>query len=142
MGDTQKQLFRMLDLVDEAQCILENNESDLDEFGKLLDATWRLKRQTGSKVSTDIIDVLYEKSGPASRLLRCKAYALNKLRRLQAVFLNGTRPLNSKKHLKAQQRKYLKCQAQFLREDRHRKQYAIHTMLNCRIIQFYSALLK
>ncbi len=68
MGDTQKQLFRMLDLVDEAQCILENNESDLDEFGKLLDATWRLKRQTGSKVSTDIIDVLYEKGIKAGAL--------------------------------------------------------------------------
>ena len=68
MGDTQKQLFRMLDLVDEAQCILENNESDLDEFGKLLDTTWRLKRQTGSKVSTDIIDVLYEKGIKAGAL--------------------------------------------------------------------------
>ncbi len=68
MGDTQKQLFRMLDLVDEAQCILENNESDLDEFGKLLDTTWRLKRQTGSKVSTDSIDVLYEKGIKAGAL--------------------------------------------------------------------------
>lgn len=68
IGDTQKQLFRMLDLVDEAQCILENNESDLDEFGKLLDATWRLKRQTGSKVSTGSIDVLYEKGIKAGAL--------------------------------------------------------------------------
>ena len=66
--DKQKQLFQMLDLVDEAQRILENNESDLDEFGCLLDVTWRLKRQTGSTISTDSIDALYEKGIQAGAL--------------------------------------------------------------------------
>ena len=66
--DKQKQLFQMLDLVDEAQHILENNESDLDEFGRLLDVTWRLKRQTGSTISTDSIDSLYEKGIQAGAL--------------------------------------------------------------------------
>ncbi len=62
MQDKQKQLFQMLDLVDKAQRILENNESDLDEFGKMLDMTWRLKRQTGSTISTQAIDVLYDRA--------------------------------------------------------------------------------
>ncbi|MDE7264896.1 MAG: hypothetical protein K2N52_01305 [Clostridia bacterium] len=68
MDDKQNELFRMLDLVDEAQRILENNESDLDEFGRLLDKTWRLKRQTGNKISTDTIDELYEKGIRAGAL--------------------------------------------------------------------------
>ena len=68
MQDKQKQLFQMLDLVDKAQRILENNESDLDEFGKMLDMTWRLKRQTGSKISTDTIDALYDKAVQAGAL--------------------------------------------------------------------------
>lgn len=68
MQDKQKQLFQMLDLVDKAQRILENNESDLDEFGKMLDMTWRLKRQTGSTISTQAIDVLYDRAIEAGAL--------------------------------------------------------------------------
>ena len=68
IDDKQKQLFQMLDLVDEAQHILENNDVDLDEFGRLLDVTWRLKRQTGSTISTDSIDALYEKGIQAGAL--------------------------------------------------------------------------
>lgn len=52
---------RMQALVDDAEKILVNKNSDLDDFGRLLDETWRLKRQTGSAVSTDSIDKLYEK---------------------------------------------------------------------------------
>jgi len=52
---------RMQALVDNAEKILVNKDSDLDDFGRLLDETWRLKRQTGSAVSTDSIDRLYEK---------------------------------------------------------------------------------
>lgn len=50
----------MLSLVDRAQVILEDGSSDLDEFGKLLDETWSLKKKTGSKVSTGSIDNLYD----------------------------------------------------------------------------------
>lgn len=59
--DKTKQLKEMLSLVDEAERILTNKYSELDEFGKLLDHTWKLKRQTGSAVSTSDIDILYEK---------------------------------------------------------------------------------
>ena len=31
----------------------------LDEFGRMLDYTWKLKRQTGAAVSTNSIDALY-----------------------------------------------------------------------------------
>lgn len=62
------QLLDMLALVDEAQSILTSRESDLDEFGRLLDQSWRLKRQTGSRISTDSIDMLYERALEAGAL--------------------------------------------------------------------------
>ncbi|MDE7309035.1 MAG: kinase [Lachnospiraceae bacterium] len=55
-------LREMLNLVDEAEKILTDKHSDLNEFGRLLNHTWRLKRGTGSAVSTDSIDTLYEKA--------------------------------------------------------------------------------
>ena len=41
--------------------MLTDKHIPLSEFGRLLDHTWRLKRGTGSAVSTDSIDSLYEK---------------------------------------------------------------------------------
>lgn len=54
------QLMEMLELVDEAERVLEDVNADLDDFGRLLDHTWRLKRQTGAKISTGSIDELYD----------------------------------------------------------------------------------
>ncbi len=54
------QLQQMFALVDEAEKVLEDKNSDLDEFGRLLDRTWKLKRQTGSAITTDSIDGIYE----------------------------------------------------------------------------------
>ena len=51
----------MLTLVDEAESILTDQSKDLDDFGRLLDVTWKLKRQTGKSVSTNNIDNLYDK---------------------------------------------------------------------------------
>lgn len=59
--DKTQQLKEMLSLVDTAQEILVDDKSDLDDFGRLLDTTWRLKRQTGGKISNDSIDALYER---------------------------------------------------------------------------------
>lgn len=59
--DKKKYLSEMYQLVDEAERILTDKGSDLDEFGRMLDHTWKLKRQTGSKVSTETIDELYQK---------------------------------------------------------------------------------
>ena len=58
----------MLSLVDEAEAVLVNKDRDLDDFGRLLDHTWRLKRQTGSSISTDSIDGFYKKGKEAGAL--------------------------------------------------------------------------
>lgn len=57
--DKTRQLKNMLALVDEAEGILCDKDASLNEFGKLLDTTWKLKRGTGSKVSNGSIDELY-----------------------------------------------------------------------------------
>ena len=58
--DKTRQLLDMLALVDEAEMVLTDKEKSLNEFGKLLDMTWKLKRGTGSKVSNGSIDELYD----------------------------------------------------------------------------------
>lgn len=63
-----RQLMEMLSLVDDAQKVLEDRHSDLNEFGRLLDYTWKLKRQTGSKISNSGIDDLYAKGIAAGAL--------------------------------------------------------------------------
>ena len=57
--DKTQQLLDMLALVDEAEKVLTDRNTSLNEFGKLLDQTWRLKRGTGAKVSNGSIDELY-----------------------------------------------------------------------------------
>lgn len=64
----RKQLQEMFSLVDDAESILTDQNADLDDFGRLLDHTWKLKRQTGSAISTDSIDMLYEKGIKAGAL--------------------------------------------------------------------------
>ncbi len=66
--DKVSRLKEMRALVDQAEKVLINRKSDLDDFGRLLDATWKLKRQVGSKISTNSIDMLYEKGIPAGAL--------------------------------------------------------------------------
>lgn len=66
--DKQQMLKEMHRLVDQAERILTDKETDLDEFGRLLDTTWQLKRKTGAAVSTDSIDELYRKGMEAGAL--------------------------------------------------------------------------
>lgn len=66
--DKKMMLKKMKNLVDEAEAILVNDEKDLDDFGRLLDTTWKLKRQTGGSVSTNSIDALYDKGIKAGAL--------------------------------------------------------------------------
>lgn len=61
-------LKKMYELVDEAESILTNKDRDLDDFGRLLDITWRLKKRTGGAISTGSIDQLYEKGMSAGAL--------------------------------------------------------------------------
>lgn len=66
--DKISQLKEILSLVDDAQVILENKHSDFNDFGRLLDHTWRLKRKTGGKISNGSIDELYERGLKAGAL--------------------------------------------------------------------------
>ena len=65
--DKTKELLTIKSLVDDAEKIL-TSKTDLSEFGRLLDYTWKLKRGITSGISNDSIDDVYEKA--------CKAGAL------------------------------------------------------------------
>lgn len=67
-ADRNVRLKEMLALVDEAERILTDKERNLDDFGRMLDCTWKLKRKTGAAVSTNSIDALYAKGISAGAL--------------------------------------------------------------------------
>lgn len=53
------QLEKMHAMVDEGLSILGNENTSLDEFGKLLDQAWQYKRSLSERVSNSTIDDLY-----------------------------------------------------------------------------------
>ena len=66
MGKNTGRLLEMLALVDQGEEILTNG--DLDDFGRLLDHTWTLKRGLNASVSTDATDELYDLAKKAGAL--------------------------------------------------------------------------
>lgn len=61
-GMSQERINRlqeMYSLVNKAENILMDKYSDLDDFGRLLDYTWQLKRKTGKAVTNNNIDSIY-----------------------------------------------------------------------------------
>ena len=66
--DKSVRLKKMYSLVDEAEAVLTDKNRNLDEFGHLLDTTWKLKKGTGGAVSTGSIDELYERGMKAGAL--------------------------------------------------------------------------
>ena len=66
--DKNARLKKMYSLVDEAEAVLTDKNRNLDEFGHLLDTTWKLKKGTGRAVSTGSIDELYERGMKAGAL--------------------------------------------------------------------------
>lgn len=66
--EKQNRLEKMYSMVDEAEEILTNKSRSLDEFGYLLDKSWKLKKQTGKAITTDKIDELYERGIEAGAL--------------------------------------------------------------------------
>ena len=68
MKDKTKELLEMYSLVDKAEKVLTDESWDLDEFGRLLDYTWKLKRGISSGISTGSIDEQYEKAMKAGAL--------------------------------------------------------------------------
>ena len=67
LEDKRAQLLEMIQLADEAEAVL-TSKTDLNEFGRLLDYTWRLKRGITQQISTDSIDGLYKKALEAGAL--------------------------------------------------------------------------
>ena len=68
MKDKTAELLKMYALVDDAEKILTDESVSLDEFGKLLDYTWKLKRGISSGISTGSIDEQYERAMKAGAL--------------------------------------------------------------------------
>lgn len=66
--EKKAKLKKMYNMVDKAEQILVNSKTDLDDFGRLLHETWKLKKQTGKAVSTDEIDKLYRQGIEAGAL--------------------------------------------------------------------------
>lgn len=60
ISSKEKELFHMIDIVDEAEKILLNGEISILEFGRLLDEQWKLKKKMSSKITTDAIDEIYD----------------------------------------------------------------------------------
>lgn len=61
-------LKEMLSLTDSAERVLTDKNSDIDEFGKLLDYEWKLKKKTGSAITTGKIDDIYARGIKAGAL--------------------------------------------------------------------------
>lgn len=59
--DKTTELKEMLGLVDDAEKVL-TSKGDLNEFGRLLDYTWKLKRGITSDISNNSIDELYTRA--------------------------------------------------------------------------------
>jgi D-glycero-alpha-D-manno-heptose-7-phosphate kinase len=53
-------LLRMIKLVDEAHAIICSGNSDMRNFGVLLNETWKLKRAFSSKITNSHIDNIYD----------------------------------------------------------------------------------
>ncbi|MCR4917703.1 MAG: kinase [Alphaproteobacteria bacterium] len=58
--DKAAQLSRMQQMVGEAENILTNPSEDLNDFGRMLHETWMLKRSLTDKISTSLIDQVYQ----------------------------------------------------------------------------------
>jgi len=56
----KKELETMLHVVDEAEGLITNSKSSLDEFGRLLHESWQIKRSLTERVTNASIDEIYE----------------------------------------------------------------------------------
>src|SRR5277367_3286095 len=56
----ERELRTMLQLVDEAEAIVANPNTSLNEFGRLLHESWQIKRTLTNRISNASIDEIYE----------------------------------------------------------------------------------
>ena len=62
------EISRMREMVDEAIGILNNSNTPIEEFGKLLDLSWKYKRSLSEQVSTTQIDDIYDEAQRAGAI--------------------------------------------------------------------------
>jgi D-glycero-alpha-D-manno-heptose-7-phosphate kinase len=63
-----KELGQMKEMVEQAIEILHDTGTNLDEFGKLLNESWKIKRSITKKISNSKIDLIYERGLKAGAL--------------------------------------------------------------------------
>ena len=63
-----KELGQMKGMVEQAIEILHDTKTSLDEFGKLLNQSWKIKRSITEKISNSKIDLIYERGLEAGAL--------------------------------------------------------------------------
>lgn len=66
-GDKKTELHTMQQLVDEAVGVV-SSDSDICDFGRLLDETWKLKRSLTSNITSEFIDDIYARAIAAGAL--------------------------------------------------------------------------
>lgn len=59
-SNRQRELYAMMELVQEAEKILMDEHRPMDDFGRLLHEGWQIKRGLTSKISNSAIDEIYE----------------------------------------------------------------------------------
>ncbi len=62
LKNRETELKCMREMVDEAIAILADSSVSIDEFGKLLDLSWKYKRSLSDRVSTPEIDHIYDEA--------------------------------------------------------------------------------
>jgi D-glycero-alpha-D-manno-heptose-7-phosphate kinase len=60
MKKVTSQMHDLYSMVDEGSSILNNLDTSLDEFGKLLHESWKIKRSLSNKISNSLINDIYE----------------------------------------------------------------------------------
>lgn len=63
-----QELLRMRQMVDEAEAILLDDARPLEEFGRFLDESWKIKRGLTHLISNNQIDAIYERSMQAGAI--------------------------------------------------------------------------
>ena len=66
--DRNSELRLMHQIVDEGTAIITNSKRNLDEFGKLLNETWKVKKSLSSKITNPYLDAIYDTGKQAGAL--------------------------------------------------------------------------
>ena len=62
LRNRQTELAQMYKMVDEGLAILRDDAQPIEEFGRLLDSSWRYKRTLSDRVSSPLIDHIYSEA--------------------------------------------------------------------------------